>query len=127
MVNHVNQHIMHMETNEKTEEQVHIIYESFCGTVKEEMCRKVENKIINIKLDLSNKRRKIKKVWWTDHLSQLWNNLCEVECKWQHSYGARKTILKAEMSATQRAFDKDVQGVNQRYWRTNQEEHIRLN
>ncbi len=61
MVNHVNQHIMHIETNGKTQEQVHSIYESFCRTVKVEMRRKVENKIITIKLGLSNKIRKIKK------------------------------------------------------------------
>ncbi len=78
MVNHVNQHIMHIETNGKTQDQVDSIYESFCRTVKVEMGRKVENKIITIKLGLSNKIRKIKKAWWTDHFSQLWNNLCEV-------------------------------------------------
>ncbi len=125
MVTQVNQHII--ETNEKTQEQVDSIYESFCGTVKEEMATEVENKIITIKLGLSYKREKIKKARWTDHLSQLWNNLCEVECKWQHSYAARKTILKAEMRATQRVFDKEVQGVKRIYWRNNQEGLMRLN
>ena len=127
MINRVNDMIAQIEANEKSQKHIDNVYDSFCGAVKEEMCEKVDNKTVLIKPDQNGRKRRMKKPWWSEVLSEKWNVLCEAERKWKRASGVRKVALKADMRSSEKAFDKEVQGAKRRYWRRNQEELMQLN
>ncbi len=95
--------------------------------VLDEMERKLDKKMIHINTGLNNKRRRVKKPWWSDNLSKLWNELCVAEKCWHMSPLSKMTRLKALMREAQRLFNKNVQSAKRTYWRENQEYLLNLN
>lgn len=96
------------------------LYESFCSSVKREMVEKVPCKTFYIKNGNNNKKRRVKKAWWTPQLTEMWNSLCKAEKIWTRTKG-EKSHLKASFKAVQKQFDREVQKAKRRYWRRQQE------
>ncbi len=69
----------------------------------------------------------MKKPWWTDKLTELWNVNCDAEREWSKVVGVEKIRLKANMRAAQKVFDKQVNNAKRAYWQKNQEELMQLN
>ena len=102
-------------------------YDGFRDVVSAEMDRKLRKKVIKLRSGLSNKRRRFKKQWWTDELSELWNGLCDVEPRWKSTpHGALKTRLKTELRQVQKNFDREVQKAKRRYWFSAQQELLSM-
>ena len=55
------------------------IYSDLELVLKSEMMEKLDFKVTTIKRGMNNKRRRVKKPWWSDNLTLLWNNVCEAE------------------------------------------------
>ena len=114
--------IQTIENENRAETQINSIYDEFCETVKSEMHSKLPKNVIKLKTGLSNKRRRVKKPWWTDQLSELWNRWCEAENWWRDAHQQHKAHLKANMKIHQTAFDRAVQRAKRNYWVKQQEE-----
>ncbi len=67
---------------------------------------KLDYKTVTISHGLSNKRKRVKKLWWTDKLTELWNISCDAESKWSKAVGIEHIRLKANMRAAHNVFDK---------------------
>ena len=98
------------------------VYECFCDTVKEEMCDQIPHREIVIRSGSSNKKRRTRKLWWSDTHTTKWNILCVAEDVWIDTKpGPDKIRAKAEMKDAQRHFDRSVQSAKRRHWRQQQE------
>ena len=51
-------------------------YNDFTNLIRQEMYRKVQYKDIKLKEGVNNKKRRVKKAWWSEELTVLWNELC---------------------------------------------------
>ncbi len=60
-MNQVNECITKIEANEKTQQGLDNVYESFCELVKDGMGRKLKSKIMTVNFSMSNKRRRVRK------------------------------------------------------------------
>ena len=80
------------------------------------MYGKLSFKTIN-KSCKGNKKRRVAKPWWSDRLTELWNNFCNAEKLWLHCADkARKSQLKVQYSETRKLFDREVQRSKRLYW-----------
>ncbi len=122
----VNEAIEHLEGAENNQHEVDVVYDDFCSTVKCEMDRKLEHKIVSLQTGLNNKRRRIKKPWWHDGLTVLWNEFCTAEDVWHKAAVTRRQKRKAVMRKAQKSFDKQVQSAKRKYWWQTQEELLNL-
>ncbi len=68
-----------------SQQELDSAYDSFCEYVLDEIERKLDKKIVHFNTGLSNKRRRVKKPWWSDNRSKLWNELCVAEKCWYKS------------------------------------------
>ncbi len=126
MLQLINDRIERMENIQNAQTSIDELYQDFCDEVKQEMNRKLSKKVIVINNGSSNRRRKVMKPWWSDHLSVLWNKLCNAERIWRKSVGQVKKRRKAEMSQMQREFDRNVQKAKRAFWRQQQESLLSL-
>ena len=90
------------------------------------MNSKLEKHVIVIKSGLSNKRRKMKKPWWTDELSHLWNDMCKAESEWKKCRGPQKANSKCIMKSKQKVFDRVYQKEKRQYWKKSQEKLLEM-
>ncbi len=100
IVRQIDEIIQHIESHDMSQQELDNVYDSFCECVLDEMERKLDKKMVHINTGLSNKRRRVKK---------LWNELCVAEKCWHKSPLSKKTRLKALMREAHRVFDKNVQ------------------
>ena len=64
------------------QEEVNLLYNEFCGIVRNEMLHKLPHKRINLKFGLDDKRRWHSRPWWNDSLAAKWNEVCLAERNW---------------------------------------------
>ena len=70
-----------------------MIYKIYSKTVlKSEMMEKLDFKVITIKWGMNNKRRRVRKAWWSDTLTEHWNAICEAEKAYLSSSPLQETI-----------------------------------
>ena len=113
--------IAQLQSQADANARVDTAYELFQKTVLNEMNVKLEKRTVVIKDGVSNKKRKIQKPWWTEHLTLLWNDLCDAEKAWRAGPAGNKGRLKAAMRSAQKDFDKHVQGAKRCYWQEQQD------
>ena len=113
----LNETILRLENSCKTQNDVNTMYSSFVNIVKLEMNEKLNSRRIRLSDSVSsNKKRRINKPWWTDELSQLWNNMCAAEKEWRSNTDRRKTELKTIYLSYRKHFDQTVQRTKRQYW-----------
>lgn len=118
--------LQELEATEQVQVSLDVAYSNFCDVIKREMDTHLQPKNIVIREGLSNKRRKIKKQWWTDELSLLWNDFCVAEKKWSTTTGPEKAGLKEVMREKQRRLDTRVQRAKRLLWKQQQDELVRM-
>ena len=118
--------IQRLETVQADVHELDSTYTAFCNVVKQEMDHRLCPKVIKIKSGLSNKRRRTKKAWWSDELTNLWNELCSAEDRWQacRTSTTDKARLKANMREKRQNFDRKVQSAKRKFWRQKQAELV---
>ena len=99
------------------------IYGQFCSTVQQEM--KQHLPCIKIRKPDCNKKRRVKKPWWNDELSKLWNDYVAAERKWRKCKYKEKQC-KATMKCKQRDFDRAVQKAKRKYWYDRQQDIVNM-
>ena len=71
----VNDTISRLEASFRAQGDIDEAYSSWCNIVQDEMYGKLPFKTIN-KSCKGNKKRRVAKPWWSDRLTELWNNFC---------------------------------------------------
>lgn len=117
----LDQLIASLEQTELQQQGVDAVYEDFCTVIKQEMVRLLPSKTFTIRDGRSNKRRRVRKDWWTNELTDHWNRVCDAEKSWTSCRTPRKRELKHSYVTTRRAFDKAVQRAKRAYWWSTQE------
>lgn len=65
----------------------------------------------------SNKKRGTGKPWWSDTLSNMWNDMCEAERIWLRCNDSlQKGQVKSDYVYTRKLFDREVQRSKRLYW-----------
>ena len=104
-----------------SQDTINSVYDDFCDHVHSVMDTKLRKMSVNRHSSLSDKRRRIKKPWWSDELSRLWNALAQCEDIWIKARPVDKPLRKADMKSAQKRFDRAVQSAKRQYWRQQQE------
>ncbi len=89
-VTHIQDCIRLIEIGTEEQQQLNEVYDKFSNFVKSEMNEKLSHKTVHIKNGLSNKRRKVKKAYWSENLSVIWNAYVDAERQASHAYGWEK-------------------------------------
>ena len=64
----------------------------------------------------------MKKPWWNDTLTKLWNEVCEAERKWNRSHKDNKKNTRHIFVSKRKIFDKNCQQAKRNYWYQSQQE-----
>ncbi len=101
-------------------------YEQFCKVVQREMDEKLVHRTLKVKCGLSNMCRRIKKPYWNDRLTELWNDLITTQRAADRIRGTQKAHLTAEARGKQIAFDRVYQPIKRQYWHKMQNDILPL-
>ena len=58
----------------------------------------------------------MKKPWWNDNLTVLWNEVCKAERKWNRCHNQEKKNLRHIFVDKRKNFDKNCQQTKGQYW-----------
>ena len=87
----INECITKLEHTRREQEELDATYRDICEIIHDEMDNKLPIKIITISEGpSSNKTRKVRKPWWNDTLTELWNIAYETEKDWRSAEGQEK-------------------------------------
>ena len=95
--------------------------------LKSEMMEKLDFKVITIKWGMNNKRRRVKKAWWSDTLTEHWNAICEAEKAYLSSSPKVKSHYKKRFLDKRKQFDREVQKAKRQFHRKQQADIETLN
>ena len=102
-------YIESIEQEVNSQEELDNIYSNLMGTIKEEMYDSLSHKTVKVQLGANNKKRKVKKPWWTDHLSELWNNQCHAEKAMLRCKSKDRKQLRKSFIDKRKFFNREVQ------------------
>ena len=85
------------------------------------MHQKLNPKKVKLQSGISNKKRRIRKPWWTENLTSIWNELCLHEKK-MLKCSCNKRKIKEEFLSQRRLFNAEVQRAKREYWKKKQAE-----
>ncbi|CAG2209988.1 unnamed protein product [Mytilus edulis] len=123
VVSKLNQLILDLEHSENNQLEIDNKYDELVNIIQDEMNSKLDKRKVYCADGISNKRRKMKKPWWNDNLTVLWNEVCAAERIWRKNpnrnerKSARHVFVK-----TRKTFDKNCQQAKRQYWYRSQEE-----
>ena len=71
-----------------------------------------------------NKKKRVKKPWWNEHLTVLFNEMCHAEKVWKRGkiFNSSSSNLKSNFVSKRRVFDRQVQRAKREYWYSLQRE-----
>ena len=109
-----------IETEMHNESGADQCYNDFTNLIRQEMYRKVQYKNIKLKEGVNNKKRRVKKPWWSEELTVLWNELCLKERAMLKAEANSKRIKREEFLRQRKLFNKEVQRAKRKYWKAKQ-------
>ncbi len=116
-----------LENSAVDQTSINSTYENVVDILKHEMTNKLKSRTITIDSCNSNKKRRIRKPWWNNDLSLVWNTVCTYEKEFIKSrrrslYNSRE--LKTRFVTKRKLFDKLVQQAKRRHWYDIQTENV---
>lgn len=107
-------HLTDLNTTDCTQNMVDEIFNSLVSTLQAEMDARLNVKTFEI--GNRNKKRKIRKPWWNDHLTELWNKMCTREREMGKINGCAKQRIRHDFVQARKEFDRNVQKAKRNYW-----------
>ncbi|CAC5371621.1 unnamed protein product [Mytilus coruscus] len=109
ILNKINMCINNIQCSKGRQFEVDKLYDNFVEILHSEMNDKLESKF-KVLNSTNNRKRRIKKPWWNDELTNKWNNVCTAErdyvtCK----QGSLKQQLRKHFVDKRKDFDKLTQ------------------
>lgn len=114
--------IFKLENEYTTQESVDSLYLEFVDMMRTEMHSKLKHTTKRIQTGVNNKKRKLKKQWWNEQLTDLWNAMCTVEKRMIQSHGIRRCALRKEFKDKRKIFDTAVQKAKRKFLKDKQVE-----
>ena len=111
----LNDGIRNIQQSVNTQEELDNVCSRLILTLKTEMNDKMTHRTVKIQPSGNNKKRKVSKPWWSDSLSELWNEQCKAEkamLKGQHSIRNR---LRHVFVTARKRFNREVQRAKRQY------------
>ena len=121
VVEQINMCINRLEMNEQQQVTLNTVYDQFCDIVKLEMDSKLHHRTVHIDSGLTQKRRRVKKPYWSDELDGLWKAYSDAARKANRAHGREKQRLREEARSRRQILDRQVQSAKRRYWRQMQD------
>ncbi|CAG2186862.1 unnamed protein product [Mytilus edulis] len=121
-ISKLNTFITELEESEINQLNLDNKYEDFVKIVHTEMDLKLIKRKTNIYDGKSNKRRRMKKSWWNDNLTLLWNDVCKAERAWHKCHSGCKKDLRHIFVEKRKLFDKSSQKAKRQFWYNSQEQ-----
>ncbi|CAG2184688.1 unnamed protein product [Mytilus edulis] len=120
----INMCIDNIQCSKGRQFEVDKLYNNFVEILHSEMNDKLETKV-KVLNSTNNRKRRIKKPWWNDKLTNKWNIVCTakrdyVTCK----QGSLKQQLRKDFVDKRKDFDKLTQKYKRQYWYRCQEELV---
>jgi hypothetical protein len=122
----LNQCIQNLELSVINQLELDNKYNDLVTIIHDEMKSKLTQRKVVHKNGLNNKRRKMKKPWWNDNLTVLWNEVCKAERKWNRSHKQEKKNLRHIFVDNRKHFDKNCQQTKRQYWYRSQDELLNI-
>ncbi|CAG2201678.1 unnamed protein product [Mytilus edulis] len=121
-ISKLNKFITELEESELNQLNLDNKYEVFVKIVQTEMDLKLNKRKTNIYDGKSNKRRRMKKSWWNENLTLLWNEVCKAERAWHKCHNGCKKDLRHIFVEKRKLFDKSSQKAKRQFWYNSQEQ-----
>ncbi|CAC5406641.1 unnamed protein product [Mytilus coruscus] len=127
ILNKINMCINKIQCSKGRQFEVDKLYDNFVEILHSEMNNKLESKV-KVLNSTNNRKRRIKKPWWNDNLTNKWNNVCMAEndyvtCK----QGTLKQQLRKHFVDKRKDFDRLTQKYKRQYWYRCLEELVNFN
>ena len=111
----VNETIIVLESTLRTQTDVDVAYDNWCGLVRDQMYNTLPYQ--TVKSGTRNKKRKMAKPWWHEGLTGLWNRVCDTERAWLNCRNkSEKSKLKSDYVTITKEFDRQAQHAKRLYW-----------
>ena len=112
----INSKIVHLEQNQNEQCGIDQSYEDFIKIIKSQMSCHLNPKTITV--NKCRKKKRMKKPWWSEELTVLWEKMCKNERNWLKTKNSNdKNALKHTYVQSRKCFDKTVQKHKRQYWR----------
>ena len=105
----INHYIQRIDNGISTQEHLDRTYWDFVTFIKDEMKNKLNHRTVDAVIGNNNKKRKVKKPLWADHLTELWNRTCKAENQMLSSKNITKQRLRAVYVCERKQFDRECQ------------------
>ena len=100
-----------------TQNKLDSAYKDLCDVIKEEMVERLPKKHVKPSNSCENKRRKVGKPWWSEELTDTWNDMCDYEKQWRKCKAlAEKSRFKRLFLDKRKHFDIQVRRAKRLYW-----------
>ncbi len=107
--------VTHVEGSLRMQNDIDVAYDGWCDIVRGEMYGSLPYKSATV--GVRNKKRRPGKPWWTDTLTNMWNDACRKETLWlKCNSHSEKVRLKAQYCIARKSFDKEVQRSKRLFW-----------
>ncbi|XP_053403285.1 uncharacterized protein LOC128558364 [Mercenaria mercenaria] len=111
----VNRVIEKLERSQQTQCDVDAIFSNWCEIVKNNMYKSLP--FVKIGGKKVRKKRRPGKPWWSNTLTELWNDMCGKERRWLNCTNRNEKLhLKSIYVSSRRVFDREVQRAKRLYW-----------
>ena len=81
------------------------------------MKNKLNQRTVHAVIGNNNKKRKVKKPWWTNHLTELWNRTCNAEKEMLLSKDVIIQRIRAVYVSERKEFDREYQKAKREHQR----------
>ena len=118
--------VAHLDSQDIAQDDVDGSYDQFLSAIESSMISSLPNRTVCIKIVTHGKKKKVMKPWWNVKLAELFAAFTEADRKWSKARGIDRTALKEERLRRQKDFDCEKQKAKRTYWRSMQEEMLRM-
>ena len=116
------EYISRLEGDLTLQDHLDKVYSDLVVFVKDEMVKKINHRQINAVVGHNNKKRKVSKPWWSEQLTELWNNVCKSEKNMLKSKNPERNRLRAIFVGARKVFNQECQRAKRRHQKNAQME-----
>ena len=118
----LNEGIRDIQQSVNAQEDLDNVCKKLIKKLKDEMKVKMTHRTVKIHTSGDNKKRKVNKPWWSDSLSELWNEQCKAEKDMLKGKKSTRTRLRHVFATARKRFNREIQRTKRQYLQQKQAE-----